>query len=98
MCSVVYVRECWKGIPLNHICSYRRSINFYDKGPNYEVVDGDIILYDEEEYLDEAYSDAVGLPSRLWPKVGEEVKIPYTLPEDNSNRTVTKLVFYSSDL
>ena len=42
-------------------------------------MDGDIVLYDEEEYQ---YSDAVGLPSRLWPKINDEVIIPYTLPND----------------
>ena len=45
-------------------------------------MDGDIILYDDEEYIDELNYDAVGLPSRLWPKVDDEVKIPYTLPND----------------
>ena len=44
-------------------------------------MDGDILLYDLGEYPDELY-DAVGLPSRLWTKADDVVKIPYTLPND----------------
>ena len=44
------------------------------------MVEGDIVLYDEEEYQDEYYSDAVEKTSRLWPKINGEVIIPYTLP------------------
>ena len=54
----------------------------YWKDTNFDIVDGDILLYDLGEYPDELYNDAVGLPSRLWTKVDDVVKIPYTLPND----------------
>ena len=64
---------------------------FFTEDTNYEIVDGDIILYDDEEYADELYSDAVELPSRLWPKVDDEVKIPYTLPNDVPEYDMTQI-------
>ena len=40
--------------------------------PDYEIVDGDILLYDYGEDVDVLY-DATSDPSRLWPKVGRYI-------------------------
>ena len=50
-----------------------------------------MLLYDESEYADELYGDAVGLPSRLWPKVNDVVIIPYSLPNDVSESDLVQI-------
>ena len=44
--------------------------------------EGDIILYDEEDFSYQILGDAVGSQSRLWKKEENEVQIPYTVPLD----------------
>ena len=51
---------------------------------DYEV-DGDIILYDDSEYSNDDFEDAVGLVSRLWDKINGTVRIPYTIPSEVSD-------------
>ena len=50
---------------------------------NYDV-DGDIILYENPEYPDDEYNDAVELVSRLWNKVDNHVIVPYTITKEAS--------------
>ena len=48
---------------------------------DYEIVDGDILLYDYGKNIDVQY-DAIAEPSRLWPKKGRYIVIPYTQTEN----------------
>ena len=52
---------------------------------------GDMILYKDTEYPDHEYDDAVGLASRLWDKVDNQVIIPYIVPQETSEFDRTQI-------